>query len=154
MVRHPLSRRPAWFTRTTSFSVPPSSFLRPPNSGGLVRRAGTRRPHTSQRSGSSVSPPSRCGDGESGSLIICRLWCSSPIPFRGSVTIMHSACQIGNARIWHRSWRGTQVDTCRGQADVRLLCLLRKLFARADPTENTRLPAQSIISYSLHSGVL
>src|ERR1700686_2548663 len=37
---------------------------------------------------------------------------------------MHSACQIGNPRIGHRSRRGVQVRTCRGQANVRLLCVL------------------------------
>jgi len=88
------------------------------------------------------------GDLEAGSLNICRLWCSSPVhrPFGDALSIMHSACQIGNARIGSFSVRA--VRTCRDQADARSPYFWMKLFERAaDPTENTR-PAQSIVSYS------
>jgi hypothetical protein len=60
---------------------------------------------------------------------------------------MHSACQIGNARIGHRSRYGQSA-----LVGVKLMydssAFWMKLFERADPTENTR-PAQSIVSYSL-----
>jgi len=89
------------------------------------------------------------GDLEAGSLNICRLWCSSPVhhPFGDALSIMHSACQIGNARIGHRSRHGQPalvgVKLMHGPSDFWM-----KLFERAaDPTENTR-PAQSIVSCS------
>jgi hypothetical protein len=60
---------------------------------------------------------------------------------------MHSACQVGNARIGYRPRRSVQVRTCRGTLSTTPLPAGRKLFARGDPTENTR-PAETIISYS------
>jgi hypothetical protein len=56
--------------------------------------------------------------------------------FEDAPTIMHSACQIGNARIGHRSRRGVQVRTCLKLMYDSSACW-RKLFARTDPTENT-----------------
>jgi hypothetical protein len=77
---------------------------------------------------------------ESGSLNICRLRCSSPFS-----RIMHSARQIGNAGIGHRSRHGQSAPV--GVMLMYGSSTLKKLFERADPTENTR-PAQSIVSYS------
>ena len=59
---------------------------------------------------------------------------------------MHSACQIGNARIGHRSRHG-QSALVGGKLMYDSSAFWMKLFERADPTENTR-PAQSIVSYS------
>src|SRR5882757_11195222 len=59
---------------------------------------------------------------------------------------MHSACQIGNARIGHRSRHGqSALVGSKLMSDSSAFWM--KLFERADPTENTR-PAQSILSYS------
>ena len=59
---------------------------------------------------------------------------------------MHSGCQIGNARIGHRSPHEQSA-----LVGVKLMygfsAFWMKLFERADPTENTRL-SQSIVSYS------
>jgi hypothetical protein len=81
------------------------------------------------------------GDLEAGSLNICRLWCSSPVhrPFGDALSIMHSACQIGNARIGHRSRYGQSA-----LVGIKLMhgspYFWMKLFERAaDPTE-TRGP--------------
>jgi hypothetical protein len=88
------------------------------------------------------------GDLEAGTLNICRLWCSLPVhrPFGDALSIMHSACQIGNARIGHRSRHG-QPGLVGGKLMYGPSAFWMKLFERADPAGNTG-PAQSIVSYS------
>jgi hypothetical protein len=119
-------------------------YFRLPNSG--CRPTGRDAQTSYQRCGLSVSPHSRWGDGEPGSINICRLCCSSPVHFREPLTIMHGARPIGNATIGPRSRRGKSA-----LVGVKLMHDLsacwRMLLARADPTENKRR-AQSIISYS------
>jgi hypothetical protein len=54
--------------------------------------------------------------------------CSSPF-FGDALSIMHSACQIGNARIWHRSRHG-QPALVGGKLTYDASAFWRKLFVR------------------------
>jgi hypothetical protein len=79
------------------------------------------------------------GDLESGSLNICRLWCSSPVhrPFGDALSIMHSACRIGNAELGIVPGAGSP-HLSRGKLMYDSSAFWMKLFELADPTGNPR----------------
>jgi hypothetical protein len=83
-------------------------FFRPPNSGcrSSARHAQTLKYRS--RTAHQFHRVHLRGDLEPGCLNIRRLWCSSPVhrPLGDALSIMHRACQIGNAGIRHRSRLG------------------------------------------------
>ena len=120
-----------------SLSAPPSSLF--PTTQLRLSPDGSGRADLTSRTAFTLR-----GDGEPGSVNICKFCCSSPVHFREPLT-NHARCSSDKQCYNWASIPAREVRACRGQTDVRLLCW--RLLARAEPTENKRR-AQSIISYS------